>query len=273
MKKTNTVDFRRRETANWQSAGLNLELYEGDSLRTLDGARARVKFLTGGILAMDANSLAIIKPPKSDYDVNLERGSVFVGQARVVTASARVEPKTKDTQYMARVADDLSTVVEVYHGRAAISAQGQTVDVNAGMASVVRMGLAPEIPRKIADLAGLKYKISEMTGSSINSQLGSSRKPAERPMISSGRVESAASVADDLRALKVGIPISGYRVQASVSPSFNSVAFDKFFDSEQKFSPADANLAPGVYWWRIALVDLLGVQEKFSAPRQYSIGR
>ncbi len=275
VQKENTVYFRRRDTAGWKSASLHLDLYQGDSLRTLDNASARVKFLSGGNLAMNANSMAIIQPPKAGYDVNLERGSVFVGHATVVTASARIEPKTKDTQYMAKVGEDLSTIVEVYRGRAAVSAQGQTVDVNAGMASVVPKGLAPNLPQKIADFSALQDQAAALNGISRSvkvagafpSSLGEGALPGKAALR-----DASSGIAREVSSLEIGVPVSGYRVQASRSPAFDRLVFNRVFNSDEKFDPSSANLPPGVYWWRIALIDLLGTQEDFSSPKRYVIG-
>ena len=271
VQKENTVYFRRRETADWKSAALHLDLYQGDSLRTLDNASARVKFLTGGLLAMNANSMAIIQPPKADYDVDLERGSIFVGHARVVTASARIEPKTKDTQYMAKVGEDLSTIVEVYRGRAAVTAQGQTVNVNAGMTSVVPDGLAPNLPQKIADFSALQDQAAQLGGVKVAGSFPSSLN-AGAHLGKQALKDASSGIAQEVASLEIGVPISGYRVQASRSPAFDKLVFNKVFSQDEKFDPASVDLPPGVYWWRIALIDLLGSQEDFSEPKRYAIG-
>ena len=143
--KLNQVAFRRKETASWRPAPLNMELYRGDSLRTLAASKAKVKFINADLLNLDADSLAIIKPVDRDYDVELKSGSVFAGRSRVVTASARITPKTKDTQYSAKVSPDLTTLVEVYTGVAAVEGQGKTVDVRAGMSSEGRFGVGPRL--------------------------------------------------------------------------------------------------------------------------------
>src|SRR5690348_9027519 len=100
---SNRVLCRRKATADWKEAEGQMELFRGDSLRTLDSSKAKVKFLNADLLSLDPNSLAIIKPMREDYDVELKTGGLFVGKSRVVTASARITPKTSDTQYSARV--------------------------------------------------------------------------------------------------------------------------------------------------------------------------
>lgn len=273
----NRVMFRRRQTADWKDAALDLQLFRGDSLRTLEDAKAKVRFLNSQLLSLDANSMAVIKPMHADYDVELKSGGVFVGHSKVVTVSATITPKTKGTQYSARVAQDLSTLVEVYTGVAAVSAQGQSVDVKAGMQTQVQMGLAPEIPTKIADLPEFEARAADFTGDVVR---GEARvKYAKGANLAAGADAdsiNAASDASDLRgdvaSLSVGIPISAYRVQASQDRDFAKLSFNRVFDPEEHLDFKNLGLAPGVYWFRIALIDLLGTEGKFSAPRLYTVG-
>jgi hypothetical protein len=66
----NRVLERRRETADWKDAKTGGELYEGDGLRTLAASRARVKFLNKELLALEPDSMAVIKPVGEDTDVS-----------------------------------------------------------------------------------------------------------------------------------------------------------------------------------------------------------
>jgi hypothetical protein len=268
---------RRGETADWKEAALNAELFGGDALRTLEAARAKVRFVGEQILSLDPNSMAILRPPKADYDVELKSGGVFAGQARVVTVSARIVPKTKDAQYSAKVRADLSTLVEVYTGEAAVTAQGRTVDVPAGRQTEVKLGLSPGVPTKITDLPNFEARAAAFTGSQI---VGEARVSLGKGLRLAGGTDAdsinkaidAAGLHGDVMSLSVGIPISAYRVQASGGRDFSSVLLDRTFDPDQRIDTKAFGLAPGVYWFRIALIDLLGVEGAFSAPRLYSIG-
>lgn len=275
--KLNQVSFRRQETASWRPALEKMELYRGDSLRTLAASRAKVKFINADLLNLDSDSLAIIKPINRDYDVELKNGGVFAGRSRVVTASARITPKTKDTQYSAKIGPDLTTLVEVYTGMAAVEGQGRTVDVKAGMSSEVRLGLAPSVPIKIADLPQFEARAADFNGSSV---AGSARlkvdAKAQLPFGADADEINGAVDAEKLKGevadLSVGLPISGYRVQASRTRDFDRIAYDKVFEPEEKINLKNAGLPAGVYWWRVALIDLLGTEGKFAAPRLYSVG-
>jgi len=277
------VEYRRRDPAKWKPAAEEMPLYRGDSLRTFDGATAQVEFDDAQILSLGPESLAIIKPVARDCDVELQGGRVFAGNRRVVTASARITPKTADTEYSVTARSDLSTLVEVYQGAAAVEAQGKTVAVSAGRNAVVPLGLSPGVPKPIADLPAFAARAAESEGEAA----------AGRARLNAGaRVSRAASataegvnapgdmdaLGADLKRLAIGQPVSGYHVQASRSRDFSGIIFDKFysivFDKSDSAGAVirlrDEDIPPGVYWWRVAVVDLLGAELPFSEPRPYT---
>jgi hypothetical protein len=272
----NRVDSRRRETAHWKSAKEADQVFEGDSVRTLETSKAKVRFLNADMLNIDADSLVIIKPPKADFDVELKRGGVFVGRSRVVTASARITPRTKDTEYSAKVRQDLSTLVEVYKGQATVDAQGQTVDVSAGMATEVKLGLAPALPTKIADLPEFEARAAEFSRSRVAGEtrpraVAEAKLSAPAVAAPTEGARDIGALNGDMQSLSIGMPVAGYRVQASRTRQFAQIVFDKTFDVDEKIDLKNA-LPSGVYWWRIAMIDLLGTEGSFSPPRLYALG-
>lgn len=266
----NRVLYRRQDTAQFKPAKMHMELFRGDALRTLEDSKARVKLLDKELLSLEPNSMAIIKPVDGEGDVVLRTGSIFAGRARVVTASAQVTPKTLDTRYAATVTPDLTTKVEVYKGMAQVDAQGRSVNVPEGMGTQVKPGLAPEVPRKIENWPELEARAMEFNSSA---QVGGGAAPMVRPDLKAPEAEAdAESLRGDLNSLRVGLPILGYRVQASKDQEFKTLAFDKKYDAEDRFSPSQEGLAPGAYWWRVSVIDLLGTEGKWSEPRYYTVG-
>lgn len=269
----NRVDSRSRDRAQWKPVKPADQVFEGDSVRTLEGSKARVRFLSDDLLNIDANSLVIIKPPAADYDVELKKGGVFVGRSRVITASARITPRTKDTEYSAKVRQDLSTLVEVHKGLASVDAQGQSVEVAAGMATEVKLGLAPAVPKKIADLPEFQARAAEFARARVSG--GGAVQPAAASLAPGLAQQAEArdieAIEGDMEALSIGMPVAGYHVQASASQQFAKIVFDKTFDVDEK-PYLQGSLPPGVYWWRIAVIDLLGVEGSFSAPKLYTLG-
>ncbi len=267
----NRVMYRSKETASWKSSKLSMELFQGDTVRTLDGSKARVKLLDRELLSLEPNSMAVIKPFDRAGDLELMSGSVFAGRARVVTASALVTPRTRDTRYAASVEADLTTRVDVYKGVAGVSAQGSTVEVPAGMTTRVSPGQAPGVPRVSENLPEIETRALEYASAV---KVGGGPAPEPRgPLAPLQAPEAdAESIRGDLQALRVGLPIMGYRVQTALDKEMTQLVYDKRYEAEERFLPSDAGLKPGAYWWRIAIVDLLGTEGRFSEPRYYTVG-
>lgn len=267
----NRVLYRRSETADWKAGKLAMELFQGDTVRTLDESKARVKLLDRELLSLEPNSMAVIKPQNRDGDLELKSGSVFAGRARIVTASALVTPRTKDTRYAATVEADLTTRVEVYRGAAGVDAQGSSVEVPAGMSTRVQPGLAPEVPRRIVNLPELENRAFEYASAAKvgGGAAPEPRGPAGLPPMPEA---DADSLRGDIQSLRVGLPIAGYRVQAATDKDFANVVFDKKYEPEERLRPGEEGLKPGAYWWRIAMIDLLGTEGRFSEARYYTVG-
>ena len=265
----NDVRFRRTETAAWKGVSAGMELRRGDGLRTYAQSRARVMLLDKELLNLEEDSLAIIKPD-GDTDLVLRRGGVFAGKARVVTTSARVTPRSAETRYFASVEPDLTTRVQVMRGTATVDAQGASVDVPAGMETAVPPGMKPGPLRPARDLPLLEARAQEHL-SALKSGGGIAADPRPEPPAPEpeGDVES---VRGDIQVLKIGQPIKSYHVQASATVDFRKPLFDRFYDEDARFVPSETGLAPGNYWWRVAAVDLLGVEGAFKAAHYYSIG-
>lgn len=267
----NRVLYRSKETASWKTGKLAMELFQGDTVRTLEESKARVKLLDRELLSLEPNSMAVIKPQDRDGDLELKTGSVFAGRARVVTASASITPRTRDTRYSATVEADLTTRVDVFKGVAGVDAQGSSVEVPAGMSTFVRPGLAPELPKAIVNLPEKENRAFEYA-SAVKVGGGPApepRGPAGLPPVAEA---DADSLRGDLQSLRVGLPIAGYLVQAATDRDFRQIVLDKKFEAEDRLRPNEEGLNPGAYWWRIAIIDLLGTEGKFSEPRYYTVG-
>jgi hypothetical protein len=267
----NKVLYRRKETADWKEPKMASEVFQGDTLRTLEESKARVMFLNKEILNLEQNSMAVIKPSSDpDADVELKAGSVFTGHARIVTSTARITPRTGDTRYSATVEANLTTRVEVFKGAAAVAAQGATVVVPAGMQTRVAPGLAPEMPKTLENAADLEARAQEfMSAATVGG--GAAPDPKVPPPQPEPEAD-ADSLRSDIQVLKIGQPILGFHVQASKERDFHKPVFDRKYGTDDRFVADEAGLKPGAYWWRVAAVDLLGTEGAFHAPRYYTVG-
>jgi hypothetical protein len=265
----NMVACRAHDSAAWKDVQLGMQLYRGDTLRTHEDSRARVMLLDKELLGLEPNSMAVIKPA-DDSDLVLSRGSVFAGKARVVAGDARVTPRSADTRYAATIEPDLTTKVEVFRGTATVSARGGSVDVRAGMQTLVPPGMLPQPPRPLSDGALLEIRAHEYASAMTT---GGGFAPDPRPAPPAREPEGdVEAVRGDISALRIGQPIKGYHVQASSDTDFRRIEFDRVYDEGSRFVTEDVNLKPGAYWWRVAAIDLLGTEGRFHPSHYYTIG-
>ena len=263
---TNEVSVRRKDFAQWNAARLHMQLFRDDALRTLRASQARVEFANSDILELPADALAIIKPKKKDYLFELKGGGSYLGKTKILTAAAVITPQTPDTKYLATVKDDLRTVVQVVKGSAVVEAQHQKVEVGAGLATEVAPGSAPTAPAPIADMPAFKKSLADFESGKARMAMAPSVMPAApAPAASRG-----PGPGDTLAKLRVGQPISAYRLQISSDRDFSSPLFDKSFDPDVPLEPGLAPLPAGAYWYRIAIIDLLGSEGKWSNPQRWT---
>ena len=293
----NEVLFRRTGVSDWQNVALKMDLFKNDTLRTRVDARADVRFYTGEILNLYPNSIAVLRPPgKKNVDVELLAGEMRGLRSRVVTASARITPKTKDTEFGARLKDDLTTLVQVYKGKADVEAQGKIVEVAAGFASEIKMDMAPSDPVKLPPMPELEQgtltALASSGGTRLKTEGGvvslnmkkvktgpevAAALPKDRDLTkgipAAGNVDDKNIDANEIvKMISVANPVQSYHLQVAKDQNFTSLQLDKNYDA---FASIDLNdmLPAGSYYMRIALVDLLGFEGKFSAPRVISVGK
>ncbi|MBI3289428.1 MAG: LysM peptidoglycan-binding domain-containing protein [Elusimicrobia bacterium] len=264
----NSVTYRRKATASWKDAMEKMELFRDDTLKTAENSKAKVKFLDGDLLQLDANSMAVIKPVSKDYAVELKRGGTFIGKSNVLTAAGKITALTKNTKYSATVRDDLSTLVEVYKGKTAVEGGGVAQQVDAGMSSEIKLGAAPSLPVRIPDFAQFQARVEAFE--SVNPR---------KAIVAVAKIGAAPVAAppvrglDDLRPIgdaeRLAEAISAYRIQLAMTSDFSEIVYDKTFPADEPIKPSAIRLDPGDYWYRVATIDLLGTQGRFSKPSAY----
>jgi hypothetical protein len=287
------VMFRRTGSEDWNGVSANMDLFKNDTLRTKSDARADVRFYTGEILSLLANSIAVLRPPgKKNVDVHLMAGEMRGLRSRVVTASARITPKTKDTEFGAKVKDDLTTLVQVYKGKADVEAQGKTVEVSEGFATEVKLDQAPSKPVELPPLlefdaqSGVRLASGgspklRMDGGVISLNVKGGNRLQGGKISGGADISGAPEVGDvndkrlstneALNMISVANPVQSYHLQLARDQAFTSLVLNKTYDA---FESIDINesVPPGNYWMRVALVDLLGFEGKFNTPRPVRVG-
>jgi hypothetical protein len=263
---SNAVSVRRKEAAQWNAARLEMQLYRDDALRTLAASTARGRFQNDDLLDLPADALAIIKPKRKDYLVELKRGGSYLGKTKILTAAATITPQTKDTRYLATVKEDLRTVVQVVKGKALVEAQHQSVLVSEGLATEVRPGAAPSPPTAIPDLPAFEKSVADF-------ELGKARitlAPTVAPAAPAPGAKAAEDPGSTLDQLRVGQPISGYRVQLAADEDFSEPMLDKTLEPDVPLESALAGASGRAAYYRIAVIDLLGTQGKWSKPKRWT---
>lgn len=292
----NEVLFRRTGVTDWKGVEMRMDLFKSDTIRTRVNARADVKFYTGEILNLYPNSIAVLRPPdKKNTDVELLAGEMRGLRSRVVTASARITPKTKDTEFGAKLKDDLTTLVQVYKGKADVEAQGKTVEVSEGFAAEVKMDMPPSNPIKLPPLPELDPSQTALTASagpqlrteggivSLNMKkdvrVGGVGAVLPKDKDLTGNMPKVGNVDDKnidaneiVKMITVANPVQSYHLQVARDQNFTSLALDKNYDAFETIALADL-MPPGDYYMRVALVDLLGFEGKFSTPRRITVGK
>jgi hypothetical protein len=292
----NEVLFLRTGAPDWKNVEMRMDLFRNDTLRTRIDARADVKFYTGQVLNLYPNSIAVLRPPdKKNADVELKAGEMRGVRSRVVTASARITPKTKDTEFGAKIKEDLTTLVQVYKGKADVEAQGKTVEVAEGFATEVKLDMPPERPVQLPPLPELESGHTALASGNtpkLSTDGGvislNMRKPGQASTLTAsvpksgnilknvpdvGNAEDKNIDANEIvKMISVASPVQSYHLQVSRDQSFTTVALDKTYDAFDNIDLKNI-LPPGRYYMRVSLVDLLGFEGKFSSPRQITIGK
>lgn len=290
----NEVLFRRTGVSDWKGVEMKMDLFKSDTLRTRVNARADVRFYTGEVLNLYPNSIAVLRPPdKKNTDVELLAGEMRGLRSRVVTASARITPKTRDTEFGAKLKDDLTTLVQVYKGKADVEAQGKTVEVSEGFAAEVKMDMPPSNPVKLPPLPELDPSQTALAASgapqlrtdggvvSLNMKKDgrtpgvTAGLPKDRDLTGNlpkvGDVDDKGIDANEIvKMISVANPVQSYHLQVSRDPSFTNLALDKNYDAFETIHLGDL-IPAGDYYMRVSLVDLLGFEGKFSSARKITV--
>ena len=156
-----TVQAQKPAVKDWDPAYLQMELRRLFRVRTVGQSAGEVTFTEGHRLYLGPEAYMVVygrdararrdKPRVAD--VTLDEGTLLASLAsrgrRVIavkTDAARMRlSQTKKTRIASNKAKAQSTV-SVYDGRADVSAQGESVQVNKGYGTRVKNGLPPEAP-------------------------------------------------------------------------------------------------------------------------------
>lgn len=267
----NDVRYRRRSQAEWQKAWIDMELYNEDGLRTLQQSKAKVKFSSGETLAMDENSLIILKPEQKQEEINLLSGAVRTSKTKVLANSSviapRIEPKGIAPDFKTKLKEDKTTLVEVYEGIVDVTAQGKTVTLTKGFGTEVKFKQAPSSPRLLPPSPEMSVaapaNIPEPSQKVLTDSLELNIK---QPFLSSqNKNKTSAQI--------ISQAINKYHLQISTSINFVNVLIDEInpISGKVTINFKKTNLGDGIYYYHLSYVDDLGFEGQFSSPTQFII--
>jgi LysM repeat protein len=257
----NEVRYRRRNTVRWSQAKRNMKFYNEDSVRTMKQAKADVRFLTGEIVKLDENSLIVLRPEKKREEVKLFSGAVRASRAKVLTETTvvnpKIDPKSPNPDFKTKVKKDKTTLVQVYEGIVDVTAEGKTVTLTKGFGTEVKHLKPPSPPRLLPPEP--KFKPSD---------------PATRDTL---KLNIDSSMQDEFgkeqtRALSTW-EVTEYHLQIAADKEFNKILIDKtsHLKNTIDINKNKFNLKDGIYYYRVALVNEMGFESKFSAPEKFAV--
>lgn len=293
----NEVLFRKKDQPSWKRAIRDMDLYNEDGLRTLEGSEAHVKFYGGSLLKLDENSLVVLRPELRREEINLLSGALRTARAKTITPTAQISPQSEDTIYKTRVRPDKGTIVQVEQGSAEVLGldTGRRVIVPAGHANITLPNRPPSAPVKVPDLPGFQtvewtadgklivppsrpVRVPDRAGPSaaLSSPASAERigeprgsvLPAEESRIAYGRPEARKKIA-------AGPPHAdptkvthwkAYRIQVAQDPKFRQILWD-----QKRTMTADGasqgwreyGLPDGHYYRRVSYFDASGAETGF----------
>ena len=146
----NEVEHKPTASDTFVSATLDLDVCEGDTIRSGDRSRATIAFLDNGvILTIEQNTEWVVRPPEAPGRtwVDLIRGSIlfFTRQPRSLDVRTPfVNAAVEGTEFLVRVEQDRA-VITVFEGLVALTNAEGTLAVASNQSAVAVQNQAPQL--------------------------------------------------------------------------------------------------------------------------------
>ena len=248
------VEIQRANQTVWERAHEKQPLYNGDFVKTSSGAMAEVLFSDSTVYRIGPDSLLEVhREARSGRDGSSGEVKVKVGQVNVYTAlnpssvitdSARADVE-RDSRIGVEVADDSTTTVAAYTGRAAVTGgEGQRVDLS----SLQAVRAAP------------------------GGALGPRRAVPERPVLEAPPANAVVNLDQGSRVeLRWRQPTGAvsYELQVSRSRVFSPDNLE-FETNRRPTNSAVLKISrKGTYYWRVSALSSDDVRSEWSDPRAF----
>jgi mannose-6-phosphate isomerase-like protein (cupin superfamily) len=256
------VRYKRKNETDFKSAAPDMTLRYEDSLRTMQGGEARVKFTAQETIQINENSLVVLRPEKTSQEVQLMQGAVRASHAKVIMPGGTVvHPQTRSSEYQARVRDDESEVVFVYKGEVNVTAQGKTVRVKQGYGTHVPKSAAPLEPAPLKTFSD--FNPADMPAVRVVKVVP--RSAMKTAPVSTKAAASSESAPKAKSAISKNV-LAGYHVQIAKDENFRNIVLEKTDTTGAPFDPKTQSIPDGTYYMRVAFLDMSGGQAPYSEP-------
>ncbi len=247
------VQSRKPEQSVWSNTVNKQELIEKERIRTLSDSRARISFIDGSTLNLDANALAVIGIMRENRvkqslktDVTVLKGDVFLlmaslGQKNKFSINAPgLETDIRSRKL--RVSRDMNNVTRIsnYDGEIDVKAQGRQVIVRKNEGVKIKPGKQPGDPRELLPPPQLTV-------------------PTPNQVLLSTDVRFVWQAIEGAWSYK--LEIADKRNFTSILKEKKSVETNFHWKAPQR----------GVYYFRIYTIDNEGLAGSYSEPVQFSV--
>lgn len=259
------VKYKRKGSSNWKKAKKNMILKYEDSLRTMTGGQARVKFPSKEIVQINENSYVVLKPEKILQEIQLLRGDIRASRAKVIMPQGTiVKPRGSKSDFQAKVREDDTEVVFVYKGKVDVTAQGKTVTVPEGFGTKVLKEAPPMKPQPLPSFKD--FDPAEITANAPT-------RPQPKKVNGGIKVDapklSGIDASKKKRKSKAVLSkkiLANYYLQLARDQKFKKIVLEKTHPTGSVFNIKNEDIPDGEYYMRVAFVDPLGNRGKFSKP-------
>lgn len=132
--KTNIVEYKLKDNAEWKSAELNQKFTEGDTLRTGSESEGLLIFADGSSVKLSSLSQVTIDPVQKE--INLSIGKIFVsffkGSASPKVVTPNAVAAALGTMWVHELKEDGTSEVNVLEGQVNFTSGGESQIVNEG---------------------------------------------------------------------------------------------------------------------------------------------
>jgi hypothetical protein len=263
VRMTPEVRVKKKTESDWHPAQPLMTLGYEDSLRTMKGGDARVRFATREEVQINENSLVVLKPERVLQEVQMLAGDIRASRAKVIMPSGAVVKPRVASDYQAKVRDDKSEVVFVYKGEVDVTAQGKTVRVPEGYGTHVKAAQPPTAPVPLPSFED--FNPVELTAQAPGSTLEAPKSVGAPRPVDVGAATTAPTPTRAKATVSENLMVS-YKLQLAKDPKFENLILEKTEKIGKPFDVKAQSIPDGTYTMRIAFIDAFGTQGQWSAP-------